>query len=65
MEYTPKNINIPAFEEALKQSREFRRTECYRKVDAERAFFDGYAMCVDDVISMPHCSNYEKREDNE
>ena len=62
MNYTPKNIDISAFEEALKQSLEFRRTEFYRKVDAERAFFEGYAKCVDEVISMLHCSNYEKRE---
>lgn len=61
MEYTPENIDIPAFEEALKDSREFHRTELYRKFDAARAFYDGYAKCVDDVISMLHCSNYEKR----
>lgn len=61
MEYTPENIDIPAFEEALKQAREFHRTEFLRKVDAARAFYDGYAQCVNDVISMLHCSNYEKR----
>ena len=62
MEYTPENIDIPAFEEALKDSLKFQRTELYRKMDAARAFYDGYANCVDDVISMLHCSNYEKRE---
>lgn len=64
MDYTPENIDIAAFEEALKQSREFQRTGLYRKVDAERAFFEGYSKCVDEVISMLHCSNYEKSGDS-
>ncbi|MBR7150426.1 MAG: hypothetical protein IKD01_05365 [Oscillospiraceae bacterium] len=64
MDYTPENIDIPAFEEALKQSREYHRAELYRKFGVACAFYDGYAQCVDDVITMLHCSN-EKRQQNE
>ena len=62
MEYTPENIDIPAFEEALLQKRNFQGEELRRKIDVDHAFFDGYEKCVYDVISMLHCSNYEKRE---
>lgn len=65
MEYTPENIDIPAFEEALLQNRNFQSAELRRKVDVAHAFFEGYEKCVFDVIDMLHCSNYEKSESNE
>ncbi len=61
MEYTPENIDIPAFEDALKQKRDFQGSELRRKVATAQAFFEGYEKCVYDVIDMLHCSNYEKR----
>ena len=62
MEYAPENSDIPAFEEALLQKRDFQSAELRRKVDVAHAFFDGYEKCVFDVIDMLHCSNYEKRQ---
>ena len=62
MKYTPKNIDIEAFENALMQSRKVEeRRLCAAKMQAQ-AYFDGFDACLSEVVSMLHCSNYEKRE---
>lgn len=58
--YTAQNIDTKKFIEALKDSREFQRNQFNLKCEAARAFFSGYAACVEDVMSMFQCSNYEK-----
>lgn len=61
MEYTPENIDIEAFEEALLQKRNFHQQLMQAEIDHARSYFSGYEKCVFDVIDMLHCSNYEKR----
>lgn len=65
MQYTPKNIDIDAFEKALDQvgKNEYRRLET-EKMKAT-AYYEGYADCILQVKSMLHCSNYEKKEKND
>ena len=60
--YTAQNIDTKKFIEALKASRDFQRNQFNLKCEAARAFFSGYAACVEDVMSMFQCSNYEKEE---
>lgn len=60
--YTAQNIDTKKIIEALKDSPEFQRNQFNRKCEAARAFFLGYAACVEDFMSMFHCSNYEKEK---
>lgn len=62
MEYTPKNIDIPAFEKALMDSRNYQQQQLLLAREKAQAYYDGYDACVQDVIGMLHCANYEKRD---
>ena len=61
-EYTPKNIDIDAFEKALMKSRELEQRRLSSAREKAQAYYDGFDACVDEVVSMLHCANYEKRE---
>lgn len=65
MQYTPKNIDIDAFEKVLDQVRQNE----YRRLETEKmkatAYYEGYEDCISQVKSMLHCANYEKRGDDE
>lgn len=62
MDYTPENIDIHAFEDALMKKREFQKWQRMIAVEKADAYFAGYEKALFDVQSMLHCSNYEKRE---
>lgn len=61
MDYTPENINIPAFEDALKDHRDYQHWQLRIAQEKAQAYFAGYEQAIEDVRSMLHCANYEKR----
>lgn len=63
MNYTPKNIDIDAFENALFESREIEKRRLCVETARAQAYYDGFDSCVSQVVSMLHCSNYEKRNE--
>ena len=62
MMYSAQNIDTKKFIEALKDSREFQLNQCHIKCAEAWAFFSGYDACVENVMSMFQCSNYEKED---
>lgn len=62
MDYTPENIDIPAFEEALRDERRYQQNELRIACEKAEAYFRGFEGCITCVSSMLHCSNYESAE---
>lgn len=60
--YTVKNLDVAAFEKALKDSRNFQRDQMLLKREKAESYFNGWEECMHRVIDMLHCSNYEKAE---
>ena len=60
--YTAKNVDVTRFIEALRDSRDYQLNQYNLKCAEAKAFFNGYDACVEDVMGMFHCSNYEVRE---
>ena len=60
MDYTPENIDIPAFEDGLKDKINFQQRKMHLETEKLEAFFSGYEKAIYDVRSMIHCANYEK-----
>ena len=65
MQYTPKHIDIEAFEKALNDARATEERNLFIKQERAQSYYRGYEDCVSQVISMLHCANYEKREKTE
>ena len=65
MDYTPEGIDIPAFEDGLMQKREYQKWKRAIAVEKADAYFSGYDQALFDVQGMLHCSNYEKRAQND
>ena len=65
MKYTPKNLDIAAFEAGLEMLRDIERANLETEKVKAQAYYDGFAACVFQVKSMLHCSNYEKKGGDE
>lgn len=60
--YTAEHIDVEKFEEGMDSNKRYQEEMLRIAEEKATAFYSGYTKCLDDVISMLHCSNYENSE---
>lgn len=60
--YTAEHIDTEKFEAGLESHKRYQEELQRTAIEKANARYEGYCQCLEDVRSMLHCSNYEKRE---